>query len=225
MNFKKVKKAIVTFFAYVIAENLFVGFALGLVEGLNLQNSIVVNLLLILFDFLAVLIVLMLAKKEMKGQFREFTVHFREFSHKIFKTWFKGFLLMALANLIINYVIMGGIAPNEEVNRSLLETLPIYSIVNVCIFAPIVEEILFRLNFKDIAKSDKTSLILSGIIFGAMHVVTVDFSLVNLIYIIPYSILGLSFADIYFETDNIWSSITAHAFHNTLTIMVLFLGV
>ena len=60
--------------------------------------------------------------------------------------WIIGFLLMMFANYIINYIIIpNGLSNNETLNREiLLNNKIVYSIL-LCIFIPILEEIVFRL--------------------------------------------------------------------------------
>jgi hypothetical protein len=93
-----------------------------------------------------------------------------------------------------------------------------------CLLGPFVEEIIFRKSFKDVLKSKWSFILISGIVFGVLHVIGSISNLYGLLYFIPYSCLGIAFALIYYESNNIFSSIFAHVMHNSLTVLLLFLS-
>ncbi len=66
---------------------------------------------------------------------------------------------------------------------------------------------------------------MSGIVFGALHVLGAIETPYDFLYIIPYSMLGISLAKIYYETNNIFSTIFMHAFHNALVITIVLAGI
>ena len=69
---------------------------------------------------------------------------------------------------------------------------------------------------------------MSGLIFGMAHVIGQTESLIDFMYIIPYSIPGFVFGYIFVKTNNIFSSVCMHTFHNgilmALQFFVLFFG-
>ena len=65
-------------------------------------------------------------------------------------------------------------------------------------------------------------IFLSGFIFALLHVLGQTSSYLDYIYIIPYMSLGIAFSSLYSKTDNIFSSISMHMFHNLFTIMLYF---
>lgn len=140
-----------------------------------------------------------------------------------FKYWFIGFLVMLGSNLLISVITDGQIASNEESVRSLIDIAPLYMIFNVSIYAPLTEELIFRKSIKDITNNKWLYIILSGGIFGALHVITSLTGLIDLIYLVPYCSLGITFAALYHKTNNIYSSITMHCMHNTMAIILYLL--
>ena len=144
----------------------------------------------------------------------------------IFKTIFYfiiGFILMILFNYIINYIIIpNGISNNEIGNRDLLlKNKIVYSIL-LCIIIPFIEEIIFRLSLKKTIKNKYLFLIVSSTIFALLHLLS-NTKLIELLYFIPYFILGLTFGTVYIKTNNIFSSILSHIFNNTLTVLIVLL--
>ena len=131
---------------------------------------------------------------------------------------------MIISNLALNAINNGAIAGNEEAVREMIQQLPFYMIFQTIIYAPITEEIIFRKSIRNITNNKYLYIILSGLIFGGMHVIGSANSLVDALYIIPYGALGMAFAALYYKTNNIFSTITIHSFHNTLTIILYFIG-
>ena len=108
-------------------------------------------------------------------------------------------------------------ANNEIIVEKTLLTSPLLTIPYMCIFAPIVEEITFRLPYK----KNKLSIFISTLVFALLHIVYK--TPIDLIFIIPYFILssGLSYA--YFKNENILMSIIMHIINNSINIMLLFI--
>ena len=145
---------------------------------------------------------------------------------KVFKsnirTYLIGFLLMFITNMIVQ-TVFNGIAPNEQMNRKLLKSMPIFYIIIMCFVTPFIEEISFRQSFSNTFKNKKTNIIVTGLLFGLMHVILSFTNMYSLLFVVPYSILGLTFSYIYFNEKNIFASILFHSFHNILSIIVILL--
>ena len=67
-------------------------------------------------------------------------------------------------------------------------------------------------------------IFISGFIFALMHILGQVTSNFDYLYVIPYMSLGVTFALLYYDTDNIFSSIMMHMFHNTITIILYFVS-
>ena len=61
---------------------------------------------------------------------------------------------------------------------------------------------------------------MSGLIFASMHVLGMVNSNLDYLYIIPYLGLGSAFALLYYETDNIFTTIIMHSLHNAIAIIL-----
>jgi len=131
---------------------------------------------------------------------------------------------MVISNLFIIYVIKGGIAENEEAVRNLINISPIYMLFEVAIYAPLTEELIFRKSIRDIFKNKWAFIITSGFVFGALHVISSVETTTDLLFLIPYCSLGFTFAYLYYKSNNIFSSISMHAMHNTMAIILYLIG-
>ena len=126
---------------------------------------------------------------------------------------------MMISNIIIINITSINNSTNQEYITSLLGKYPLYTIIATILIAPITEELMFRLNIRKIFKSDILFIIMSGLIFGALHL-TVATSFKELLFIIPYSIPGIIFAYTLTKSKNIFVPISLHTMHNTLMILL-----
>ena len=140
------------------------------------------------------------------------------------KYWLVGLLVMIGINFFISIITNGGIASNEESVRELIDMMPLYMVFQILIYAPITEELIFRKSIRNIFNNKYLYILTSGIVFGGLHVITSVSTITDLLYIVPYSALGIAFAYTYTKTNNIFSTISMHALHNSLTLILFFLG-
>lgn len=158
-------------------------------------------------------------KKDFKPFFKNFANNFEE----AFKYYFIGLGIMIFSNIIITFVLNGGVGDNEETVRSYINIAPFLMLLEVSIYAPFAEELLFRKSIRDVVSNKWLYILLSGFIFGALHLTSLS-SLMDFVYLIPYCSLGFAFSYIYAKSDNIYSTICIHAMHNTITIVLYLLG-
>ena len=93
------------------------------------------------------------------------------------------------------------------------------------IYAPFVEEIIFRKSIRDFVSNKWVYAVLSGFIFGGLHVLTSITDITSLLYLIPYCSLGFVFALLYTKSNNIFSSIMVHAIHNSLALVLYLVSI
>ena len=128
---------------------------------------------------------------------------------------------MMVSNALIN-ILGGGMADNETAIRNQFAATPIYTFIAAFLLAPILEESVFRLSFRNIFKNNFVFIIMSGFAFGALHLTGVfDNSLMPL-YLLAYSSCGLAFAYILTKTDNILVTMGFHAMHNGILLSLQF---
>jgi membrane protease YdiL (CAAX protease family) len=137
--------------------------------------------------------------------------------------WFKGLFVMIISNMIISSFSPITMPENEQAIRETLSISPLFIIISSVIIAPILEEILFRKTLFDIIKNKNAYVIISGLVFGAFHIIGIGESLYSWLYVIPYAALGVAFAYTYVKTNNLVTSICLHSFHNLITVVQLLL--
>ncbi len=190
----------------------------------GITDGTMMEILLILGNMSIAYILYKILKDKFKGQIEDFKKNYKSYLKIGFKCWFLGYALMILSNLLI-ISVLGDIAPNESANRDILTEHVFYAICTMIIITPFVEEMLFRLNFKDCFKKKWSFVIATGFIFASLHVVLSLTGLEDLLYIIPYFALGSAFSYMYYETKNIFTSTLMHSMHNLLAVLVILFGI
>lgn len=177
------------------------------------------------------LILFLIYKDKLVNDFKEYFKKIGTNFELSFKYYFIGVIIMMASNLIITLFFSEANAGNEEAVRNLIDQLPLYMIFSVSLYAPFVEELIFRHSIKDcIMCHGKNKIVkfiyifVSGFIFAAMHILGQTNSYLDYVFLIPYLSLGIAFAALYTKTDNIFSSITMHALHNTVTVILYFMS-
>ncbi len=132
--------------------------------------------------------------------------------------------IMYLVYFTVSIAIVSITNKSTSMNQAILESLPLWITAPLAIiWAPIVEEILYRGCLRKLISKESVFIVVSGLIFGIAHTIS-EGSLFNIITLaVPYTILGGFFAYIYAKTDNICSNILTHAFHNAIGVLMLIL--
>ena len=196
--------------------------------NLDINNLTTMQTLLLTLFSNSILLVILISmyRDTLKDDFKKIKNNFNEMMDTGIKCWLVGLIIMIISNVIIGLFIPLANAGNEQGVQEYISTSGIVSMLAIGIIAPIIEELTFRKAFRDIFKSKWLFILSSGLIFGSLHVVLSLNSLWDLFYIIPYSSLGIAFGYMYYKTDNIYTSIIMHMFHNTsLTILSIIGGV
>ena len=183
------------------------------------------TLLLTLFsDTILIIILFILYFKTLKEDLKKLKGNFYNIIDSGIKYWLIGLLGMVISNIIISLVITQAQAGNEESVQQLISSSGLLSLIIVGILAPIIEELTFRKAPRDLFQNNTIYVLISGLIFGALHVIFSLNSYWDLFYIIPYSSLGIAFSYMYVKTDNIYTSIIMHMFHNVVLTIFSVLG-
>ena len=158
----------------------------------------------ILIEILTILFIFLLFKKEIVHMWKDFYENRDKYFKKYFKFWFLILVLMAFSNGIITLINKSEISNNQEAINDMFERLPIYTYILSVFLAPIIEELVFRFCFMKIFNNKYLYIILSGVIFGLFHIIGSFESAYDFLFLVPYSIPGLIFAYILYDSKNIF---------------------
>ena len=116
---------------------------------------------------------------------------------------------------LINQEISGD---NQDTIVESIEAYPIMMFLSTVIFAPFVEEIIFRKCIFSYFKKDLYGALVSITTFALIHV----FASLDFIHILPYIFAGTIFSLSYILSKrNIWISISVHTIVNLISFIVL----
>ena len=187
---------------------------------INLPDNIISTIAF----FNSLLLIALLIKiyyKDIKNNLNKYFKHNLKTNFKnSISYWLVGLTIMYISNNIISIITNGKLAENEEAIRNLIDTSPLYMAFSVMIYAPITEEIIFRKSIRDFINNKWIYVLVSGFIFGGLHAISSITNMISLLYLIPYCSLGIIFGLLYYKTNNIFSTIIAHAIHNTIAFIL-----
>ena len=188
-------------------------------HSLTNDNIVIKTLSYITLDLIILTIYIIIFRKTIVPDFNDFKKNGKKYINENAKYYLIGLAIMVISNNIISIFL--GMPENEEANRALINSLPVSSFLSVVIFAPITEELMTRVVMKDKFKNKWIYIILSGFIFGALHVIFSLNTVWDLLYIIPYGSLGSVLAMMYDNSNNVWTNIFYHSFHNLICILLI----
>ena len=216
----KLRKIIIEFIIITLYFGISIFTASIFYNHVTSNNIYLYTLSNIFCDLILLIVFLFIFRKIIVPNFYDFKKNWKEYLNQGIIPYIIGFFIMNTSVLIIESFIGGPV--NEELNQSYLELYPIYSIFSMLIIAPVVEELMTRALLKDTFKHPIIYILFTGFIFGFLHTLSIftthDFK--ELFYIIPYGALGCSLAYMYYKTNNIWTNISFHFFHNFVCVLL-----
>jgi uncharacterized protein len=213
LNIKKISIGIGAFLFYFIVHD----FAILPFNILNIDfiklPLLIRTLYFMVFDIFVITILFLIFKKEIINNFIDLKKNHKEYFEKYLKYWFLALGLMIISNGIIT-MFTDSIAANQDAINELFTRNPIYIVFSAVLIAPIAEELVFRLSLRYIIKNDWAYIIISGLSFGIIHILSAENVMSELVYLIPYTIPGLIFAYVHTKSKNIFVPIGLHFIHN-----------
>lgn len=132
-------------------------------------------------------------------------------------------VISAVVLIVLNFIISNLFVSlnvemeNQDTVVNLLNNYKLLTIISIVLFAPVTEEIVYRYSLSTLFKNKALFIIISSVIFGAMH----GLGIVTILYVL----MGIILAFCYLKMDkNIISSIIIHILNNisgVLTMMIL----
>lgn len=188
-------------------------------------NFLQKNIYLFIVDGIYLIGLIWLYRKELKEEIKDFKNNGSNYILKYAPLYLIGVIVMGVTNSILFNITGMEVSTNEQTVRTLIKYYPIYMTFSSVIYAPIVEELIFRKSIKKFFNNGVLFVLVSGIMFGLIHVIsTGNESLNELLMGIPYIIIGIDIAYIYYKTKNIFTTIIIHSMHNLTLLILQFIG-
>ncbi len=168
-----------------------------------------------------------LVRDTLKRSFRYFKTRIGDNS----KVIIRGLLTMYGLNIVLSliiYMISGeSTTGNQELIESGFSVYPVLYAFTAVIFAPIVEELIFRgVLYQELRSKNsyKLPIIISSLSFGLIHTLPIYLSggnSVEMLFLLIYTAMGFILTMVYEKTGSIYSSITLHLLNNLIATIVL----
>lgn len=226
-NVKNIFKLIISFVLF-FNLSLVIAYIFKLV-GINYSdfNYIDYACLNTFIELIMFVVVILFYKKYLKKDLVLFKLNKKDYIKKIV-SYFLIFLVVKYGVALFSsllLVMLGSdlvTSENQETVVTLAKTLPFMMMISTSLLAPFVEEGIFRLGIKKVINNKYLFILVSGLIFGFMHIFPTELPIyVALIESLNYVTMGLLLAYIYNETDNIYVVVIIHALNNLLSMLMI----
>jgi hypothetical protein len=132
------------------------------------------------------------------------------------------YVSIIIYSLVLTSIGADAAAPKQEDLDELFESravLPLAGIATV-LMAPLAEEVFFRgFIFGGLIRPLGLfgAMAVSGFVFAIFHVTSVE----TLGVILPFGLIGMLFAWLYYRTGSLWPSVAAHLIFNSVSFIIL----
>ena len=190
--------------------------------NIDIKNiSSTTNILLSIFSNLCLLIILLVIyRKDLLNYSKKLKKTFMKSMDKSLLYYLFFIFGMVILNLLLGIIIKTSGPNNEKLVQEMITASPYLMIINAGFIAPIIEELVFRKSFMDTFKNKWLFVIISGFVFGFVHVINTSTTPLEYLYFLPYMSLGVSFALMDYEEKNVLPSIIFHMAHYTILILI-----
>jgi len=113
---------------------------------------------------------------------------------------------------------------NQELIETYIKRAPLLMAISTSLLAPIYEELLFRLGFKKVFGNNMLFVLISGTLFGLLHVFPLEEGIsltLGIVQSISYVSMGIFLAFVYKKYNNIYYSIGIHFLNNFISILTM----
>ena len=224
INIKSILTGIGVILLYFIGSSIYINVLNLFGVDYNKLSITVKGIYLGFYELILTLIIVYIYKKDFIPNLKDFIKNNTKYFKEYIKYWFMMLGLMMIANILITNFTTSLTSNNQQTIMDNLKIAPIYTFVVTVFIAPVLEELVFRLSFRKIFyKNNILFIIISGLVFGSLHVLGSFNAPIDLLFIIPYSIPGFIFAYIYCKSKNICVSMSIHFIHNGIMLLLSFI--
>ena len=163
------------------------------------------------------------ARKMLRYGWERYTDNYKVNMKRIFRSQVCIIVRMAAITLVLMQLGIGS-SYNQEQIGGLVRINPVLYTLMAVVFAPFVEEIVFRgCIYRRIEATGHKYLgyIVSSFIFGLVHVISplLQGNWVQGLYIFVYGFLGMVMCIMYEKTDSLFCSILLHILNNAISLL------
>lgn len=183
--------------------------------ALNVTYQVLVYLFLMLFS-------IFVFRKTFTRDFKELSKNFKGYAVLSLKHWGLMYLTLIVLN-VVKIIVLG--TDSVSSNQAILNSLPLWFVAPIAvIYAPLVEESVFRGSVRRLIKNDTLFIVVSGLLFGLLHTLSETELLSFIINTLIYGAMGAWLAAAYVKTNNMASNMLVHFYQNTLSVIIMILA-
>lgn len=154
------------------------------------------------FNFLFLSVIIYIYRDILKKHINEFKKNLKRNLLESLKIFIIGLMIFFACNTLL-YNLNIPYNNNTSSMISIFKKIPLMFILNTLFYYPIIEEIVFKMSFKNIIKNKWYFIIITGLLNATFQIVFSITNFTDLIYILPYSVFFGALSYIYYKTDNI----------------------
>lgn len=183
----------------------------------------------VLMSLILFITIFIIYKNKILHDLREFNKNIKQNIIKCIKLFILLLGVKIISSVIIYFISASlgvniNVSENQSIINLLIEGAPVMMFISAVILAPFIEEIIFRLGLKKIIKDQGLFILISGLVFGFMHIFPTNINTtVALIQSISYVSVGTLLAYYYVNNRNIFFVIIIHALNNLLGVLAALL--
>ncbi|MFI3284767.1 MAG: type II CAAX endopeptidase family protein [Erysipelotrichaceae bacterium] len=215
-------------FLYPLIFTFLIGFILKITLGASfiLEHPLVIDDLMQYSVYILVfMLIFNTSKSFLVKEFKKFK---ESFNPILFDTG-KYFIYLYATSFIINifiFLLIGENSLNQQSIQVAFDTNPFLISMAALIFAPFVEEMVFRGSIYNLSKrymNPTLAAINSGLLFGLLHVYTslLTGQYVDLVYLLSYGTMGYFLGKCYETSNNIYAPMLVHFINNFIAIVLM----
>lgn len=144
----------------------------------------------------------------------------KQIDGSMFKNIILGSIFIIVLSFGLSYVysVLGINLNNQDAIMDMFNSYKLLTFFDVVLFAPVIEEFIFRYSFKTVINNNFLFVIISSLFFGLIHVHGFGFD------IIPYVLIGFLLSLVYLKSNkNIAASIICHLLNNFIAVLSMLL--
>lgn len=207
------------------------GFVLRLfnvnVKELSIGKLVIIEFIM---SFVMFLFLMILYHSFIKKDFKDFKKNLNKNITYIIKVFIifmvVKYLISVLATVLMmafGYDVSSITSQNQQLIEDYVKNSPALMVISTAFLAPVYEEVLFRMGIKKVISNKYLFVIVSGLVFGLLHVFPLDGVPLGLgiLQSVVYVTMGIFLAYSYQKTDNIFISIGLHFLNNFLSVLAM----
>ena len=192
---------------------------LGAITNLFNLSEILYLYISLIFNFILLFIVIYVYKETLNKYYDNLNKKFKSNILKSLKIFSIGLIIYILFNTLFGIIDIP-VLSSQNSRIEIFKKIPVMFVLSTLFYYPMIEELVFKMSFKEIIKNKWMFIIVTGIFNAFFQIVFSITNSTDLLYILPYSVFYGSLSYIYYKTDNIIYPIIFRICYNLIPCVI-----